>query len=62
MSRLRFSVPVFFSLAFVTLLVGCAHADRELPENNAPGSDKMKKSPCACEQLPYQPRSYKWLG
>ena len=45
MSRLRSSVPVFFALAFGVLLVGCAHADRELPENNAPGSDKMKKKP-----------------
>lgn len=42
------------------LLAGCAA--RELPENDATGSDKMKKSPCVCLQIHYAPEFYTWRG
>ena len=52
-------------LAIATLVgffSGCvaAGADVEMPNNSGAGSDEMKASPCACVELPYDGRGFKW--
>ena len=48
----------------IFILSACAALpeDRELPNNDQPGSDKMKLSPCACNQIEFNPKNnYNWL-
>ncbi len=44
------------------LLSGCTatKGNRELPDNNAAGSDEMKLSPCACQEIDYQGATFQW--
>ena len=53
--RSRLAVLIAFAL-----LAGCAGT--EMPENDAAGTDRLKRSPCACNELDYRPGSYEWLG
>lgn len=58
MSKLK-NVAVFL---FLVVLAGCAavEPDVEMPKNSGTGADEMKPSPCACEQLDYDGRGYRW--
>ena len=56
-------IPFFLLALFaLVLLGGCASWDTEMPDNDAAGTDKLKRSPCACAELDYRPGSYEWLG
>src|SRR3546814_4372343 len=48
-------------LLLITWLTGCAPRAVELPDNSGEGSDLMLKSPCACQQLDFNSRGYKWV-
>lgn len=38
-----------------------ARGDVELPQDGD-GDDAMRKSPCACEPVPFDGRGFRWLG
>lgn len=48
--------------AAVLILSGCTAQNVELPTNAGDGSDEMKKSPCACQELDYDGRGYQWAS
>lgn len=50
------------ALALTLLLGACASKNVEMPGNTGEGSDEMRKSPCACEELDYNGRGFEWLG
>ena len=53
---------LIFAVFLLGLLAGCSKlGDKELPENPS-GTDELRPSPCACQQLDYKPEGYKWLG
>jgi len=43
-------------------VTGCTQRNVELPDNSGEGSDLMLKSPCACQQLDYNSRGFKWVS
>ena len=43
------------------LMAGCA-AGVEKPAQDAAGTDRLKRSPCACAELDHRPKGYEWLG
>ncbi|MEQ8664840.1 MAG: lipoprotein [Rhodospirillales bacterium] len=55
---------ILLVIAIVATVAGCAGAKRdvELPDNSGAGADEMKSSPCACRQLDYDGRGFKWVG
>lgn len=47
----------------VLALAGCAGTmDVEMPSNSGSGADEMRGSPCACHELDYDGRGYRWIG
>ncbi len=51
----------FLLLPVLAVLSACA-SQTELQQDQS-GSDKMLQSPCACQQLDYQPKnSFTWKG
>ena len=53
---------IIFLLAIIIFVSGCMHTKVEMPTNDAPGSDHMKRSPCACKEIEFNPSSYRWLS
>lgn len=51
----RLSIVVI-SLA---LLAACSGGNREI-QYDGTGSDEMRRSPCACMRIPYDPPAYRW--
>jgi len=49
-------------LALLLALAACAGTKTEMPSNPSEGTDMMRKSPCACEQLDFDGRGFTWLG
>ena len=62
MKRTATTITVRGAAALVVALLLASCATREIPANNASGSDAMKKSPCACAQIEYTPPAPRWLG
>ncbi|MCW9033502.1 MAG: hypothetical protein OQK35_03170 [Alphaproteobacteria bacterium] len=62
---IKSNFKLFFLVVFLAggvLLTGCAAVkpDVELPKNAGEGSDEMKISPCACNELDYDGRGFQW--
>ncbi len=51
---------IIFSFVIIIFVSGCTHTEVEMPTNDAPGADQMKRSPCACNQIDFKPASYRW--
>ena len=49
-------------LAALLMLAACAGSKTEMPANDGEGTDYMRKSPCACEQLDFDGRGFQWIG
>jgi len=43
-------------------LSACAMRGKEIPSNDATGSDAMKASPCACAPIEHNAPEFTWLG
>ena len=58
------SAAKWAALLALALLAGCSllASDSEMPENDAAGTDRLKPSPCACDELDHRPEGYEWLG
>jgi len=54
---MKWLVPFFLAV----LMTGCA-GNFELPKNAGEGTDKMKPSPCACAEVPFNSEGYTWTG
>ncbi|MGK2742635.1 hypothetical protein ACSHT0_17320 [Tepidicaulis sp. LMO-SS28] len=54
---MKWLVPILLT----AVLTGCA-GDFELPQNAGEGTDKMKPSPCACMQVPFNAGGFTWTG
>jgi len=54
---MKWFVPFFLTV----LLTACA-GDFELPQNAGEGTDKMKPSPCACAEVPFNAGGFTWTG
>lgn len=51
----------FAPILLAVVLSGCA-GDFELPQNAGEGTDKMKPSPCACAEVPFNAGGFTWTG
>ncbi len=49
-----------FAIAAVLLLSACATGPGTELQEDPEGFDAPRKSPCACDPIPYQFRSYVW--
>ncbi len=50
-------------LTFTLLLSACGSKRTEMPVNNSGGSDYMRLSPCACQQIEdYNGSGFEWRG
>ena len=49
-------------ISIFVVLGGCAMRGKEIPGNDATGSDAMKASPCACAQINHNAPGFTWLG
>lgn len=49
-------------LALSLALSGCFGRGKEIPDNDAAGSDVMKISPCACVQIEHKAPEFTWIG
>lgn len=58
----RVPMKCWTGLLALVLLAGCAASRTEMPANDAAGTDRLKRSPCACAELDYEPETYEWLG
>ncbi|WP_167730386.1 hypothetical protein [Terasakiella sp. SH-1] len=47
-------------LIFIFSLAGCAASGPELPVNDGDSSDTMKRSPCVCNEVPFNSEGYTW--
>lgn len=41
------------------LMLGACAGNREI-QYDSTGSDEMRRSPCACVRLPYDPLTFRW--
>lgn len=48
-------------LLAMLVLSGCSSIMEMLPVGQGPGPDELKKSPCACVELPQAPIPSAWL-
>jgi len=46
-------------LAMLLLLAACGSGNREI-QSDGTGSDEMRRSPCACEPVRYDPPGFGW--
>lgn len=53
---------LFYLIVCCLLLSACAMRGKEVPDNDAAGSDAMKISPCACAQIDWKGADYEWIG
>lgn len=61
--RLAIFTGFWISIAAAVLaLSGCSTQSVELPTNAGDGSDEMKSSPCACQELEYDSRGFEWVS
>lgn len=52
-------------LIFILVCVAfsaCAMRGKEIPDNDAAGSDAMKLSPCVCVQIEHKAPEFTWIG
>lgn len=49
---------------FVVIITigGCAFSEVELPTDPTNGSDQMLPSPCVCNEIDYQGKTFQWIG
>lgn len=59
--RAKSLLTLFIVILLMAALSACA-SDTEMPHNNTDGTDKMRGSPCVCEQLEFDGRGFKWIG
>ena len=60
--RRRVSMKRCIGLLALAVLAGCAGSRTEMPDNDAAGTDRLKRSPCACAEIEFRPETYEWLG
>ena len=51
------------AVMLLLLLAACTGPrGTELPDDDPPGGDRMKLSPCVCLELDYEAPRYRWTG
>jgi len=50
------------ALAGVLLSACAATGDVEMPNNSGSGSDRMRGSPCACAEIPFEGQGFRWVS